>query len=209
MALDTYDNLKTSIGSWLNRRDLTAVIPDFITLAEDVMRRDLRKKTLRKTDFTLDAFAVTLPADCQELRSDPLITSPVTQAGVVKRVTKAEFDAWRAQFQDQVGQPRFCTVVERELLLTPTPGSPYTAEITYFERLIPLGGEVATNSIFIDNKDVYLYGALLQAAPYLKGDDRVPLWQSKFESAIASINKQRENAEFNTGMSTRLPVVFG
>ena len=34
MALTTYTELKTSVGDWLNRTDLTTVIPDFIALAE-------------------------------------------------------------------------------------------------------------------------------------------------------------------------------
>ncbi len=34
MALTTYTELKTSIGDWLNRSDLTTAIPDFISLAE-------------------------------------------------------------------------------------------------------------------------------------------------------------------------------
>jgi len=34
MALTTYTELKASIADWLNRSDLTAAIPDFISLAE-------------------------------------------------------------------------------------------------------------------------------------------------------------------------------
>ena len=34
MALDTYGGLKTAVGVWLNRADLTSYIPDFIKLAE-------------------------------------------------------------------------------------------------------------------------------------------------------------------------------
>ena len=39
MAIGTFDELKTSIGDWLNRDDLTAVITDFITLAEAQFNR--------------------------------------------------------------------------------------------------------------------------------------------------------------------------
>src|SRR5579884_2793693 len=39
MALDTYTNLQTAIANWLNRSDLTAQIPDFITIAEAQMQR--------------------------------------------------------------------------------------------------------------------------------------------------------------------------
>ena len=33
MALASYSNLKASLADWLNRDDLTSVIPDFISLA--------------------------------------------------------------------------------------------------------------------------------------------------------------------------------
>ena len=42
MALDTYDNLKTEIASFLNRDDLTAQIDTFIDLAETRQARTLR-----------------------------------------------------------------------------------------------------------------------------------------------------------------------
>ena len=42
MALNTYTALKTSIADFLNRDDLTSVIPDFIALAEAQINRDVR-----------------------------------------------------------------------------------------------------------------------------------------------------------------------
>jgi hypothetical protein len=34
MALSTYSDLQTAVATWLHRSDLTAIIPDLITLAE-------------------------------------------------------------------------------------------------------------------------------------------------------------------------------
>jgi hypothetical protein len=34
MAITTYSELKTAVADWLNRADLTSVIPDFIALAK-------------------------------------------------------------------------------------------------------------------------------------------------------------------------------
>ena len=42
MALNTYTALRTSIADFLNRDDLTSVIPDFIALAEAQINRDVR-----------------------------------------------------------------------------------------------------------------------------------------------------------------------
>ena len=46
MALGTYSELKTSIANYLNRDDLTAVIPDFITLTENRLDRELRVRPI-------------------------------------------------------------------------------------------------------------------------------------------------------------------
>ena len=42
MAFTTYTELKSVVADYLARTDLTAQIPDFITLAEVRLKRDLR-----------------------------------------------------------------------------------------------------------------------------------------------------------------------
>ena len=42
MALTNYTGLKASIADFINRDDLTSVIPDFISLAEAQINRDIR-----------------------------------------------------------------------------------------------------------------------------------------------------------------------
>jgi hypothetical protein len=44
MALANYNQLQTSIANYLNRTDLDAVIPDFITLTERRLDRDVRAR---------------------------------------------------------------------------------------------------------------------------------------------------------------------
>ncbi len=44
MALSTFSDLKTAVANYLNRDDLTNVIPDFITLTENRINRELRAR---------------------------------------------------------------------------------------------------------------------------------------------------------------------
>ena len=44
MAITNYTELKSSLADWLNRSDLTTVIPDFITLAESQFNREIRNR---------------------------------------------------------------------------------------------------------------------------------------------------------------------
>ena len=62
MAITTYAELQTSITNWLNRDDLTAVTPDFISLTEASINRDLRHyKMINRVDATLDSRYVQMP----------------------------------------------------------------------------------------------------------------------------------------------------
>jgi hypothetical protein len=64
MSITTYSELKTSIANWLDRSDLTSVIPDFIMLAEKQMERTVRHhKMIERSSGALDSQYSAVPAD--------------------------------------------------------------------------------------------------------------------------------------------------
>ena len=83
--------------------------------------------------------------------------------------------------------PGFYTVDGQVLRLAPTG----TVTIRLTKSFCPLSASVPYNWLLREHPDVYLYGALLQAAPFLRDDERIPVWRSFFIDAINSIN-QRE-----------------
>jgi len=64
MAIATYTDLQTAAGDWLNRADLTSVIPTFISLAEAKFNRELRTRDMliRSEAITTNEF-VAVPSD--------------------------------------------------------------------------------------------------------------------------------------------------
>src|SRR5437762_21466 len=67
MARETYATPRLTVGGWLNRTSLTAQIPDFVTLAEARLRRELKdwlRTTLTVTNVTAD---YALPATVQDV----------------------------------------------------------------------------------------------------------------------------------------------
>jgi hypothetical protein len=71
MALSTYDELRASVASWLNRTDLTDQIPDFIAIAEARMQSDLRlREGIEATTLatSVDEQTVLLPEDWLEFK---------------------------------------------------------------------------------------------------------------------------------------------
>ena len=47
--------------------------------------------------------------------------------------------------------------------------------------------------------EALLYGALLEAVPFIKDDPRVPIWQDFFKDAIQTLKDEDENAETSGG----------
>lgn len=208
MALTNYATLCLAVADWLARDDLTAVIPEFVTLAEAEMKRRIRRSSTLTT-ITVDSDAITPPTDMAELRSIRLV-SDLPSLDTPLRLCTAEMLADRkARSGGVAGRPTDVAYIAGEICFAPEPDQDYTAEIIYFTQLTPLTG-TDSNTILDEAPDAYLYGALLQAEPYLEHDDRIPVWKEKFDDAIEQLNKVRSDEEHNASLSAaRLPVVFG
>ena len=182
MALTTYTELKTSIGDWLNRSDLTTAIPDFISLAEAQVERTLRtRQMIVRANASFDAQYGAVPADFLETKSLKLTsTNPQTP---LQFLSIDALDNEMTKFTAS-GKPKFFGVVGGQFRIVPTPDANYTTELTYYAKLTKLSSSVATNWLLTANPDIYLYGSLLQAAPYLQDDARIQTWATLYERAL-------------------------
>lgn len=208
MALTTYSELKDSVLAWLNRPDFANVVEDFITLAEKQIARQVRRATVRHT-VIINSGSYTLPADCAELRSIHLVTSR-TGADLPLQICTTDMLAEARARHSSTGRPKYGAIVGTQLLLIPAPDDVYTAEIVYFQKLAPLSATNASNAILVEAPDAYLFGALKEAAPYMEHDERVALWEQKYNTAIAQLTDVREREEFNASLRpVRLPRVIG
>ncbi len=73
-------------------------------------------------------------------------------------------------------------------LITPTPDADYSFEVLYYELPPLLDDVVQTNWLTEFAPQLLLYGALLEATPFLKSDERIPVWQSMYDRAAAMLN---------------------
>jgi hypothetical protein len=53
-----------------------------------------------------------------------------------------------------------------------------------------------TNWLLTEAPDVYLYGALVHTAPYLKDDARIAIWESFFAQGIDNLNISSSDAKY-------------
>ena len=187
MALANYENLKTAVAGWLNRTDLTSDIIDFITLCEDEIARRVETEFERRDTITLNAEVVTLPSDLREITS--LALDDANRGGPIEILSPEQLTLYKAASGRLTGFPRKAAITTNgtELILAPVPDVAYVVEIIYATKLDRLSASVSSNWILDDNSDVYLYGSLIHSAPFLKDDQRVPTWETRFEKALAQI----------------------
>lgn len=186
MAISTYSELKTAVANWINRDDLTDRIPEFIALAEAQFNRELRIRGMegRYTANTVASQrAYMLPGGYIQMRNFQLNTSPL---GALTYVTPEIYD--RLWGGSQVGTPKMYTIVANEILLGPVPDGVLEMEMDFYKDFDSLSSTVDSNWVLDNAPDVYLYGSLLNAEPFLMNDERVGVWSAFFENAIKNIN---------------------
>lgn len=194
MALDTFSGLKSVIADYLARDDLTTQIPDFIRLAESRMDKELRVRELIKratTTTTTGDDTVNLPTDFLGALDLFIEGSPKQQ---LSYVTPSQYSA--VYGGSVVGKPKIYTVLGKEARLGPKPDTNYTLEILYHQRIPNLSDSQTTNDILTNYPELYLYGALVEAEPFLQNDARVQTWLSLYGNAVSAASISDEGGKF-------------
>ena len=203
MAITTYDELKSSIADWLNRSDLTSVIPTFISLAEADLNRKVRHWRM-ETRTTLSATGQYL-----DLPSDWIETVRLKLTGngtsTLELLSQRDLMERRAARNDVGGQPRYYCVTGGKIELYPSPSEATDVEILYIAQIEALSASNTSNWLLSSHPDAYLYAALLHAAPYLQDDPRVSVWRGLAQNAVQAANLESEQARYSgTGVRMKL-----
>lgn len=205
MALDSFTNLQAAVGDLLNRGDLTAVIPDWIHLTESELGRILEGKPMRTTvAVTYDTTGqLALPADY--VRGEALTVE--TDSFVVSIAMKPYNYVIEKRGQLVIGCPRYAATVNDVLYLAPIPDSDtaYTGVLVYDAMLTPLSASNTTNWVLTNHPDVYLYGCAYHSAPYLRDEERLPLWEKLYRTALDQIRVARDKAEYGENTPVMRP----
>ena len=200
MAITTYAELKTAIANWLNRDDLTSVIPDFISLAEARIARDLRHwKQEKRVTTDVDERYENLPNDFIEIRQ-----IQHTAGGAISSISSVEMEKLRG-VSDVAGKPKYARLTADQIEFYPTPDTSYNISMLYYGRIPALSDAEPDNWLLRDAPDVFLYGALLQSAPYLVDDARVQVWAGLYQSGIEALNVENEKARVSGPLSMGVP----
>lgn len=194
MALSSYSELKSTVASYLARNDLTAVIPDFIRLAEERLRRDLRIRQMlvvATANTTGGDSTVGLPTDFLEMRDIHVNLNPVVQLSY--KAPNAFYSSGKSGLS---GKPTDYTVLASEFQLAPIPDAAYTLQMLYYAKPALLSDSNASNVFLANCPDALLYASLGEAEPYLMNDARLQTWAALYERAITAINTSDQSSEY-------------
>lgn len=192
-AVMTYDSLVADISSYLERTDTATLekIPQFIMLAEQVIAADLKilgTITVQTSAMTTGSNVIDKPA-----RWHKTVSMNVTVNGKRQPVLLRKYEYIRSYWPDpaQTDVPLYyCDYDYTHWLVGPTPDANYNFEVLYYERVQPLDSSNQTNWFTIYAPQALLYGTLLQAMPFLKNDDRIPMWQAQYDLIMSTLKNE-------------------
>lgn len=205
MAIGNYVQLQATVASYLARDDLTAIIPDFITLAEAKFNRTLfhpmmeTRATLTVNTLLTDPEFLDLPTDFQTMRYVRLpdeVGKPRLQF-----LTQTQIDDYRYSRDNVAGTPVYFSIVGDQIELAPTPNEDMDVEVLYRAN-IPALADNSTNWLLTAAPDLYLYATLLEAAPYIQNDERLTVWSSAVSLVLDQLNSLAERQSFDSGPTT-------
>ena len=201
--LSNYTNISAAVSDWLNRAtsaDVTDSVEDFIILAQRNIQRDVRIPPMEvgPTTLTIVSGQATIPTsmlDVKEMVGDNGVT-----AWDIKRGSYAE--ALHLRNSDQQG-PQVFDTTGSNFEFGPEPSSGVTVRVVYYQELEFISETVDTNWFSQFAPETILYGALEEAAIFIKDEGMAKVYNQKFQAALAAIKTQKLKAEFSGRLEVR------
>lgn len=208
-TITDFDSLQTAVVEYLAREGDTTLVaraPTFIQLFEAKMNRDLFVPQMEKRSTTsVDTLSaepefVTLPSDFQTMRTIRLSGMPGKPR--LQFMTPPQLEDYRYRTDNVSGQPVYFSIFGDELELAPTPNEAYSLEMIYRANIGPLSDSNTSNWLLHLAPDLYLYGTLLESAPYMKEDARIATWAAGYSMALDGLNTLGARQSNDSGPTT-------
>jgi hypothetical protein len=197
MAISNYTDLQNAIADYLNRADLTSVIPTFISFAEAKFNRELRTRDmLMRAAATSSNEFIAVPTDFLEDYSLELDMTNIGPQQSLNYIGPLEAKVLKAN--KATGKVRYYTIIDGAFELIPAPQSDTDVILTYYQKIPSLSVTQATNWLLTKSPDLYTYAALLEAAPYLKDDQRLQVWAAARGQVLEAMKDESERSMRST-----------
>ena len=188
-TITNYATLQSAIADYLNRADLTSQIQTFIQFCEADLNTRLRsREMIVNATATSDGQFVALPPDWLEAINMMIVggQSPL------RYITPDEADTIiKAQTYTST---RFYSMTTGVIELVPPAVDDITIDMVYYGKIPALSDANTTNWLLTKAPDVYLYGALTHAAPFLMDDQRMAVFSQIYLARVQSLQDVSQKA---------------
>lgn len=205
MAISTYDELKTALANWLDRTDLTSRVPEFITLGEAVLNRELRTRTM-ETNASLTTASgsrvISLTSNVSRFL-EPIALFIERDSGR-EELTFVPSDLETSATD---GEPQFWTIDGTDIAFEREADAAYNLTLKYLKKL-----DIATdttNWLLSNYPDAYLSAAMAEGSPFVRDGEDTMLWTGKRDSIITSINRKEGRSRAKATLRTELTALVG
>jgi hypothetical protein len=202
----TYTELLAEVMGYTTRGDVEQIVPTWVAFAEAELNRSLRhRKMVARKTATLSAARLALPSDWLEAVNIEVSGRVPSR---LRYLSPSDLDNARDAAGGDSGIPLYYTLVGDELEVAPAPSSSATVEMLYRAKLPALATNT-TNWLLVEHPDLYLFGTLAQALPWLEGDPRAQSWVDTAARILGAVNAQDERSRFSGGPLVRRMQTFG
>jgi hypothetical protein len=202
-----YSDLKQAVEDWLNKPEIVEAIPTFIALAEARFNRELRVNSmLARSTASVSSGYVDLPSDWLQ-HSSLVVTTGNENGDAFLYVSPEEYHDLRNK--GITGTARYYTIVGGRIALLPVPSGATTVEGVYYRRIPALSATNQSNWLIERSPDLYLYGSLLAAEPYLQNDARVAMWAAGVSQVLEAMRMESERSMRPSGALSARRRTFG
>lgn len=204
MSITNYTELQAAVTSWLHRSDLATQIPDFISLAEDELNTEMRLRLMEVDEtisLTAGARTVALPDRFIEPVKLELVYGDGSDNQELVYLTSKQFV--RSAATMTAVEPRYWTINAENIEFPEPSDQTYTLIFRMLKRFDL--ASTNTNALLDSYKGLYLYGALLQAAPYMRDDGRIATWQLMYDRLKAKVMKKEGRSKTLAILMTDTP----
>lgn len=195
-TITTWATLKTEVANQLNRTDLTSDVPFFIQLAEFRIYRELRVRQMETSlNSTISSGQIAVPAGYKELKFAYIDGTPVQK---LER-KDAEWLYYNYPTRAASGKPLFIARDGGNFSFGPYPDSAYTVKGIFYKQLDLLSDSNTSNWLITDAPDLIYFAALCEAKPWLGDDERIAIWERKYEVVKQRVQLADNAEEFSGG----------
>lgn len=188
-TITNYSTLKSTIADYLNRADLTSQIETFIQLAEADLNTRLRcREMIVRAEATSDEEFVQLPSNWLEAINLHIVGGKQP----LRYITLDEADTINKQ--QVYTSPNFYSLMNGAIEIVPAPAQNIDIEMIYYRTIPALSDQNTTNWLLTKAPDVYLYGALTHAAPFLMDDQRIPVFAQIYMTRTQALNDESQRS---------------